>query len=61
MKINYDKKQFKEFMKIADNPFTTFRQKAEQVLGKKLNYQEIICFKEKLEKWIKKQKQAVGK
>lgn len=57
--MKFTEKQFEAFMKIADNPCTTFRKKAEEVLGKDLTYQEQIDFKEQLNDWYEKKKAGV--
>ena len=55
--MEFKEEQFKAFMKIADNPFTTFRDKAEEVFGKSLTYQEVTDFKIAINKWYKPKKQ----
>ncbi len=52
--MKFTEKQFKDFMKISNNPCTTFRQKAEEILGKNTTYQEEIDFKEAVNKWYEK-------
>lgn len=52
--MRFTEKQFKDFMKISNNPCTTFRQKAEEILGKNVTYKEEVDFKEAVNRWYEK-------